>query len=144
MCMHPWGVVGFGGETHIHRLIVAWPPPARPALFPSLNPPNKQHKIDDTHTEALMSYQTRSTRTEALLLESLRGQGLHVERVDPGEHHPDFRVSMCREASDRASKGGECMHAGPRPFSFSRARAWDCVCGADFGVGVPEHSQIEN
>lgn len=43
-------------------------------------------------TEALISYQTRSSRTETLLLEELGKRGLDVERVDPAEHHPEYRV----------------------------------------------------
>lgn len=39
-----------------------------------------------------MAYQTRSTRTESLLLEELGRAGLTVERVDPAEQHPEFRV----------------------------------------------------
>lgn len=39
-----------------------------------------------------MAYQTRSTRTEALLLAELSQAGLRVERVDPAEQLPDFRV----------------------------------------------------
>lgn len=39
-----------------------------------------------------MSYQTRSTRTDALLLSSLQRQGLDVQEVDACEHHPDFTV----------------------------------------------------
>lgn len=41
-----------------------------------------------------MAYQTRSTRTEALLLAELGEAGLRVEIVDPAEQHPDFRVCM--------------------------------------------------
>lgn len=41
-----------------------------------------------------MSYQTRSTRTDALLLASLQGQGLGVQEVDACEHHPDFTVGV--------------------------------------------------
>ena len=39
-----------------------------------------------------MAYQTRSTRTESLLLEELGRAGLTVEQVDPAEQHPEFRV----------------------------------------------------
>lgn len=39
-----------------------------------------------------MSYQTRSSRTEALLLEELGKEGLSIERIDPAEHHPEYRV----------------------------------------------------
>lgn len=42
-----------------------------------------------------MSYQTRSRRTDALLLDALRGHGLDVQEVDPREHHPHFQVRLC-------------------------------------------------
>lgn len=41
-----------------------------------------------------MAYQTRSTRTEALLLAELGEAGLQVESIDPAEQHPDFRVCV--------------------------------------------------
>lgn len=57
-------------------------------------PSSYDHPPTTTPAEVLMAYQTRSSRTETLLLEELRArQGLHVERIE-GTHHPEYRVGV--------------------------------------------------
>lgn len=75
-----------------------------------------------------MAYQTRSSRTETLLLEELRArQCLHVERIE-GTHHPEYRVGVS-EWMDEWGGG-----AGWK----NRSKAWPMLGLFGFRVGGTE------